>query len=108
MPAASLLTHLRARGLRLWRHGDELRVAPRALLDESDRAALGAHTAALLGLLDDLEQLERDGTAARLRAVAATLTPEEHHRLAAEAAGGDRLAALVQVVLTTSAGTEVA
>jgi hypothetical protein len=54
----------------------------------------------------DLEALERDGTAAQLRAVAATLTAEEQQRLAAEAAAGDRLAQLVQVVLATAAGTE--
>jgi hypothetical protein len=57
-------------------------------------------------LLVDLEEVERDGTATQLRAVAATLTPEEHHRLAAEAAGGDRLAALIQAVLGPSAGRE--
>jgi hypothetical protein len=47
----------------------------------------------------DLEQLERDGTAAQLRAIGATLTAQEHQRLAAEAASGDRLAELVQGVL---------
>jgi hypothetical protein len=54
----------------------------------------------------DLKELERDGTAVKLRAVAATLTAEEHHGLAAEAAAGDRLAALVQAVLASPAGTE--
>jgi hypothetical protein len=34
-----------------------------------------------------------------LRAIATTLTAAEHHRLAAEAAGGDRLAALMVGVL---------
>jgi len=52
-------------------------------------------------LLADLEQLERDGTAAKLRAVAATLTPDEHERLRGEAASGDRLAELVMAVLAT-------
>jgi hypothetical protein len=52
-------------------------------------------------LLADLEQLESDGTAARLRAIAATLTPEEHERLRAEAASGDRLAELVTAALAT-------
>jgi hypothetical protein len=33
-------------------------------------------------------------------------TPEEHHRLAAEAADGDPLAQFVQAVLATAAGTE--
>ena len=42
----------------------------------------------------DLEQLERDGTAAKLRATAASLTPAELERLRAEAAAGDRLAEL--------------
>ncbi len=47
----------------------------------------------------DLEQLERDGTAATLRATGATLTPEEHEWLRAEAAAGDRLAELMVAVL---------
>jgi hypothetical protein len=53
-----------------------------------------------------LEELDRDGTAAQLRAVAATLTPEEHDRLAAEAAEGDRLAQLVVAVLASIPRTE--
>ena len=53
-------------------------------------------------LLADVEALERDGGAGKLRAIAATLTPEEHQRLRAEAASGDRLAALMVGVLTTS------
>jgi hypothetical protein len=48
--------------------------------------------------LADLEELEHDGTAAKLRAIAATLTPPEHDRLVAEAAG-DRLAELVQAAV---------
>jgi hypothetical protein len=47
----------------------------------------------------DVEALEGDGTAAKLRVIAATLTPEEHERLRAEAAAGDRLAELVTAVL---------
>lgn len=49
-----------------------------------------------------LEALERDGTAAQLRAVAATLTPVERRALAAEVAEGDRLAELVVAVLATA------
>jgi hypothetical protein len=52
-------------------------------------------------LLADRQRLERDGMAARLRTIAATLTVEEHHRLDLEAAAGDRLAELVTAVLTT-------
>jgi hypothetical protein len=52
-------------------------------------------------LLVDLQQLEPDDTAAQLRAIAATLTSEEHQRLAAEAATGDRLAQLVMAVLAS-------
>jgi len=50
-------------------------------------------------LRTDLDELERDGGAQTLRAVAATLTPAEHQRLAAEAAAGDRLAALMVAVV---------
>jgi hypothetical protein len=53
-------------------------------------------------VLADLETLERDGTAQRLRALAATLTPTERDRLAAEAAEGDPLAGLIAA---TVAGT---
>jgi hypothetical protein len=53
-------------------------------------------------LRTDLEALERDGTAARLRAIATGLTPEEHQRLAAEAAEGDRLAELMVAVVATA------
>jgi hypothetical protein len=53
----------------------------------------------------DVEALERDGTAAKLRAIAATLLPIEHERLRAEAAVGDRLAELVMTVLTAGADT---
>jgi hypothetical protein len=49
--------------------------------------------------LSDLEALEHDGTAAGLRAMAAALTSEEHERLRAEAAAGDRLAELMVDVL---------
>src|SRR5215472_6022452 len=102
MTGAELLADLRARGVRLWSRDDALYVAPRALLVEADRAAITAHQPALLSLLADLEQLERDGTAGRLRSIAATLTPEEHERLRAEAATGDRLAALMVAVLATA------
>ncbi len=101
MTATDLLMDLRARGLRLWGEGGGLHVAPRARLVEADRAAITAHKPALLALLVDLEALERDGTAATLRAIAATLTPDEHERLRAEAASGDRLAELVTAVLGT-------
>ena len=53
------------------------------------------------GVVADVEALERDGTAGRLRAIATTLTPAEHERLRAEAAAGDRLAELVTAVLAT-------
>jgi hypothetical protein len=50
-------------------------------------------------LLADVEALERDGGAGKLRAIAATLTPEEHQRLRAEVAEGDRLAEMIMAVL---------
>ena len=50
-------------------------------------------------LRTDLETLEGDGTAEELRAFAATLAREEHERLAAEAAAGERLAELMVAVL---------
>jgi len=102
MTATDLLMDLRARGLRLWGEGEGLAVAPRARLLDADRAAITAHKPALLALLADLEQLERDGTAGRRRVIAATLTAEEHQRLAAEAAAGDRLAELMVAVLATA------
>jgi hypothetical protein len=80
--------------------------APAGALTAADLATLRAHQPALLALLADLEQLARDGTAARLRAIAATLTPDEHHRLAGEAGTDDRLAELLQAVLASSPGTE--
>ena len=46
-----------------------------------------------------LEELEREGTATKLRMIAEGLTPEEHERLRAEAAMGDRLAKLLTAVL---------
>jgi hypothetical protein len=101
MTPAELLADLGARGLRLSHHGAELHVAPRALLDADDRAALIEHKPALLALLADVEALERDGTAATLRAIANTLTMEERERLRAEAAAGDRLAELVTAVVAT-------
>jgi hypothetical protein len=106
MTATELLTDLRTRGVRLWGEGGGLNVAPRARLADSDRAAITAHKSALLTLLADLEALERDGTAATLRAIATTLTREEHQRLRAEAAAGDRLAELVTAVLAVPVTTE--
>jgi hypothetical protein len=96
MTATALVTALHARGLRLWA---EFHVVPRRLLTDDDRAALRANKPAVLALLADLEALERDGMAAWLRAVAATLSAEEHQRLAHEAASGDRLAELITAVL---------
>jgi hypothetical protein len=52
-------------------------------------------------LLAAAEALERDGSAAKLREIAVSLTPEEHERLRAEAAAGDHLAELVVAVLAT-------
>ena len=46
----------------------------------------------------DVEELESDGTGEKLRAIAATLTPEEHDRLAAEATRDDKVAQLVVAV----------
>jgi hypothetical protein len=107
--AAVLLSQLGHRHVVVAR-GDELTEliidAPVGALTATDLATLRAHKPALLALLADLEQLERDGTAARLRAVAATLTPDEHHRLNVEAVSGDGLAQLVQAALATSTGTE--
>jgi hypothetical protein len=70
-------------------------------LVDTDRAAITAHKSALLAMLADLEHLERDGTATQLRGIAATLTPEEHEQLRAEAAEGDRLAELINAVPAT-------
>ena len=102
MTATDLLMDLQARGLRVWGAGGGLHVAPRARLLDGDRAALTAHKPALLALLTDVDELERDGTAARLRTIGGTLTPEEHERLRAEAAAGDRLAQLMVAVLATA------
>jgi hypothetical protein len=106
MTTGELLGDLRARGLRLRCEGEMLHVAPRVCLADGDRAALIEHKPALLALLRDLEELERDGTAPQLRVVAKGLTADEHHRLAAEAAKGDRLAELVVAVLAMVVGTE--
>jgi hypothetical protein len=103
LTAAALIADLRARGLQL---RAEFHLVPRRLLTDADRAALRAYKPAVLAFLADLEALERDGTAAQLRAVAATLSAEEHERLAAEAAAGDRLAELVMAVLAPPATTE--
>jgi hypothetical protein len=104
MSPGALVAALAARGIALRRHERELGVAPRRLLTDADRTALRVGKADVLALLDDLEALERDGTAERLRAIAATLTPDERHRLAAEAAEGDRLAELVEAALAITEG----
>jgi hypothetical protein len=100
--AAELLEALRTRGVELRATGDRLCFRPVAAVTPDELAALRAHKPALLALLADLEQLERDGSAAKLRSIGASLTSEEHQRLRAEAASGDRLAALMVGVLTTS------
>jgi hypothetical protein len=101
MAPAQVLANFVHRGFRLSHHGAELHVTPGTLLDTDDRTALTVHKPALLALLADLEALERAGTAARLRSIAEGLTPEEHARLRAEAATGDRLAELMVAVLAT-------
>jgi hypothetical protein len=106
MTAGALVADLAARGMVLRRRGLELRAAPRRLLTDADRAALRAAKTDVLAVLADLEALERDGTAPRLRAIGATLTAEEHQRLAAEATAGDRLAALICAVLASVLRTE--
>jgi hypothetical protein len=97
--AAELLATLRARGVEVRAAGDRLRFRPVAAVTADDLTALRTHKPAPLALLVDLDELERDGTAARLRAIAATLTRGEHERLRAEAAAGDRLAELMVAVL---------
>jgi hypothetical protein len=104
--AAELLGALRTRGVELRAAGDRLRFRPVAAVPPDELAALRAHKPALLALLADLEQLERDGTAAKLRAIATTLTPEEHERLRAEATAGDRLAEMILVVLAAPTTAE--
>ena len=99
MSAAELLATLSARGVEVRAVGDRLRFRPVAAVTADEVTALRTHKPALLALLADVDELERDGTAARLRAIARTLTAEEHQRLAAEAATGDRLAQLMVAVL---------
>jgi hypothetical protein len=109
MTAGALVADLAARGVVLRRCGLELRAAPRRLLTDPDRMALRAAKADVVAVLTDLEELERDGTAAKLRAIAATLTPEEREGLAADATNPskrDRLAELVVALLATAAGRE--
>jgi hypothetical protein len=94
--AAELLAALRTRGVELRVAGERLRFRPVAAVTTDELEALRAHKAAVLTLLADLAELERDGTAAKLRAIARTLISEEHaQRLAAEAAAGDQLAQLI-------------
>jgi hypothetical protein len=105
MTAPALLADLARRAIIVRRADDPAHLtvdAPEGALAAPDVATIRAHKPALLALLADVEALERDGTASRLRSIAATLTPEEHQRLRAEAATGDRLAALMVGVLTTS------
>jgi hypothetical protein len=107
MTAGELMGALRRRGVELLADGDRLGVRPAGQLRPEERAALVACKAEVLALLADLAELERDGAVARLRAVAATLSAEEHQRLAQEAASGDYLAGLIMIsVLATTAATE--
>jgi hypothetical protein len=99
--AAELLDALRTRGVELRAAGDRLRFRPVAAVIPDELEAMRAHKPALVALLADVEALERDGSAAKLREIAVTLTPAEHERLRAEAAAGDRLAELVTAVLAT-------
>src|SRR5262245_62322524 len=92
MTGAELLADLRARGVRLWSRDDALYVAPRALLVEADRADITAHQPALLSLLADREQLERAGTAGRLRSIAATQTQARDEASRTEPGTSHRLA----------------
>ena len=104
MTAAVLLADLALRAVVVRRADDPTHLTvdgPEGVVTPTDIATLRSHKPALLALLADLEELERDGTAATLRAIAATLTPEEHERLRTEAAAGDRLAELVTAVLAT-------
>ena len=96
MSAAELLEALRTRGVELRAAGDRLRFRPVAAVTTDDLEALRAHKAAVLALLADVAELERDGSSLKLRAIASTLTSEEHaRRLAAEAAAGDQLTQLI-------------
>jgi len=107
MTAPAVLADLARRGIIVRRAVDPASLtvdAPERTLTAADVAAIRDHKPALLVLLADVEQLERDGTAEKLRAIAATLTPEEHQRLAAEAATGDRLAELVNAVVLAPDG----
>jgi hypothetical protein len=97
----ALLSTLRARGVQFVVAGSHLRFRPIEQVSPAERAALLKYKNGLIRLICDLDQLERDGTAAQLRTLAATLTPEEHERLRVEAAAGDRLAELVTAVLAT-------
>ena len=90
MRAAALLAALEARGVRLMAVGQTLRVdAPRGVLTTADREALLAHKAAVLAAL------RAEASRASTTEMSASLTAAERDRLAAEAAGGDRLAQLV-------------
>jgi len=104
MTAPTVLADLARRGIIVRRADDPAHLTVDALegtLTAADVAVIRGHKPALLALLADLDELERDGTAARLRAIGGTLTPEERDCLAAEVATGDRLAALLVAVLAT-------
>jgi hypothetical protein len=105
MTAPAVLADLARRGVIVRRADDPAHLTVDALegtLTAADVATIRDHKPALVALLADLEELERDGTAARLRDIAKDLSPEEHQRLAAEAAAGDRLAELMVGVLATA------
>jgi hypothetical protein len=104
--AAALLSTLRARGVQFVVAGSHLCFRPIEQVSPAERAALLKYKNGLVMLICELDQLERDGTASQLRAIAATLTAAEQRRLAAEAAAGDRLAQLVAAVLASGATRE--
>jgi hypothetical protein len=104
MTAPALLADLARRAIIVRRADDPSHLtvdAPEGALTATDVATIRSHKPALLALLAALEELERDGTAAKLRVIAEGLTAAEHERLRAEAAAGDPLAELITAVLAT-------